>query len=44
LGRSLEDIANIPARVQAVTPADIQRVAERYFDFSKAFIVSVMPK
>jgi predicted Zn-dependent peptidase len=31
LGRSLEDIANIPARVQAVTPADIQRVAQSVF-------------
>ncbi|MEB3205989.1 MAG: pitrilysin family protein [Vampirovibrionales bacterium] len=31
LGRTLEDIANIPQRVQAVTPADIQRVAQAVF-------------
>ena len=43
-GRGYRHLERLPAIMDGLTNADIQRVAERYFDFSKAFIVSVMPK
>jgi zinc protease len=43
-GRGYLHLERLPAIMDGLTNADIQRVAERYFDFSKAFIVSVMPK
>lgn len=40
LGRSLEDVAAMTERVQAVTPADIQKVAQQVF--SQFSVVSVV--
>lgn len=40
LGRSLEQIENIPAQIDAVTAADIQRVAQKYL--TQPSVVSVV--
>jgi zinc protease len=40
-GLDLEDLQNFPERVSAVTPADVQRVAERYLKPDRLSIVLV---
>lgn len=40
LGRSLDEIALVPEQLQAVTPADIQRVAQQYL--SQPALVSIV--
>lgn len=40
VGRSVEDIANLPDLIQSVTPEEIQRVSQKYF--AKPSVISIV--